>query len=260
MSRAARALLAAAALLAPAFGAAWAQEPALPSTCEGVALETRVFKVRYKPLFDAAQLVDQLLGPCGSYKVPKSLKVVVVEDEPGRLGSIAGALSSWDLPPAAVDVSVSLIIASIDDEERSDERASPRLAAELAEINRALADTTRWTRYHRLGTASVRVMEGGEAELELTEKYKVVVRVGAVDSDRGFVQIEPYTLLRVPAKAETGTAISPPRRVLGGDLNLEEGRTHLIGTPSHSRRRAIFLAFTVWSTDGREPLRLEGEQ
>ncbi len=227
----------------------------IPEACATAELHTRVVELRFRPVLDGVLLVDQLLSPCGSYKVPKSMNVIIVEDDAPHLEQISEAVSSWDLPPQSVEVTVSLIAASLDSSGDED----PPIAEETREVSRTLSEVTRWTRFRRLGSASVRVMEGGEAEVDVTEHYKLMLRVSGVDVERGFVKIEPFALLRKPSKAEAASGIGTPAKILGGELDLEEGRLHLVGTPSHSRRRAIYLAFTVWPLDMSSPSpKLEG--
>ncbi len=223
----------------------WAQLPE-NAACADVELHSQVVEIHFHPVTEAVLLIDQLLGPCGSYKVPKSLKIVIVEDERARIARIVEAIGSWDLPPQSVEVDVSLILASL----APGGEEAPAIAEELREVSRTLSEVTRWTRYRRLGTASVRIMEGGEAELEITEHYRLRVRVGKVDAERGLVQIEPFELIRTPSRAEAASGLGVPRKVLGGTLDLQEGRMNLVFTPSRNRRRAIFLAMTVWPLDG----------
>ncbi|RMG45463.1 MAG: hypothetical protein D6718_07310 [Acidobacteria bacterium] len=229
-------LTSAALLVAALAGAGF---PARAADCSGKEIRSRVLPVRYKPVAEAAQLVDQLLGPCGAYRVPKSLRVITVEDEPDRLERIAEALASWDTPPQAVEVTVSLILATRETEPREG------LAGELREVSDALAEVTGWTRFERIASATARTVEGGAIGVDLGERYRAELEIAAVDTDRGIVEVRPFVLEKRPAPREAGTALATPRPILTMELDLPEGRLHLVGAPARRRGQALFIALEV---------------
>lgn len=227
-------------LVAP--GALASEALKLPPNCEGKRLETRVLEIKFKPLGEAAALVGQLLGPCGTYRVPKALGVVAIEDEREILDRVSEALASWDVPPPVVEVSVSLVLATRD--------APPAggIAEELRDVSETLSRVTRWTNYERIGSATLRIAEGSRAEADLGERYRVAFRVGGVDPDRGIVHLEPFDLLRMPHPNEAASGLRSPRLLLANSaLNVFEGRPNFVGAPSRTRDRAIFLALEVWT-------------
>lgn len=236
-------LVAALAALAPGHAAGAA--PAAADECAGRRLSTRVFEVRFKPLSEAVLLVDQLLGRCGSYRVPKALGVIAVEDEPEALERIARAIESWDVPPPSVEITVSLILATR--EQPPDEG----LRAELRDVSETLSRVTRWTHYERIGTARLHVVEGGAVQADLGENYRVSFRVDAVDGDLGVVRLEPFDLLRLPRPEEAASGVRRPQVILANSaLNVFEGRLNLVGAGSRARDRALFVALEVWPRVG----------
>ncbi len=217
--------------------------------CAGVEIATKVIEIHYRDVGDAAQLADQMIGECGAYKVPRALHAIIVEDEPARLERIARAIGEWDEPPREVQVSVSLLIAT------RDLPPAAGVADELRDISRTLSEMTRWTRFRSLGTASLRLREGGEGQAEIAERYRVSLKIKRVDQDRRRILVEPFRLDRLPAPVTAGgSSIEPrPRRLWSGELDLEEGRQHLVGATSRGRQRAIFLVFTAWPVDDDGP-------
>lgn len=240
-----RLVFAAAALAALALPApVRAQEGDVPAGCAGKTLASRVVTVRFKPLPEAAMLVEQLLGPCGAYRVPKALRVITVTDEPQQLERVAQALASWDVPPRPVEISVSLILAT-----REPAPGKNQIMKELRDVSEQLAQLTRFTHYERLGTATVRAVEGGGAEAEIGERYTVSFKVGAVDPDHNIVRLEPFELYQRPDPSETGASEQRPRRLLAMlQVNLPEGTQNLVGAPARGNERALFLALTAWTT------------
>jgi hypothetical protein len=233
-------VIAAAAALAPARAQGSGEDGAVP--CAERQLESRAIPVRYRPVNDAVRLVGDLLGPCGAYRVPRSTDVIVVEDEPERLDRISEAVASWDLPPRPVEVSISLVLAS------REAPPSQGIAPEIRELSDALSDLMTWSRYQRLGTTTLRVMEGGVVEAELAEDYRIAFEIGAVDSEHGIVPLEPFALYRRRAQGGVGASGSPWRKLLSvsGDFTLEEGRQHVVAAPSRGREKALILTMSVW--------------
>ncbi|MBP7149425.1 MAG: hypothetical protein KBD01_17985 [Acidobacteria bacterium] len=228
-----RALLAAA-LLGAAAPAALA---AGPDPCQGKEIRARVINVRFKPLSEAAEIVSDLLGPCGAYKVPKAGRAITVEDEPARVERVAEAIAAWDTPPRAVEIHVSLIRASSEPAPRSG------IGEEIRGVSETLSKLTRYTSFNPIGSVTLRVMEGGEAEADLGEGYSVTFRVAAVDDQHGIVQLDPFDLLRTTKEA--GASVATPARLLATQQNLPEGRQNIIVAVGRQPDKAILLALKV---------------
>lgn len=223
-----------------ASGAAGAASPA----CDDAGLETRVISLRFKPTAEAAVLVDQLLGRCGTYRVPKGLGVIAIEDEPRNIERISEAISSWDLPPRNVEVSISLVLATREPPPPSGIRE------ELERVSETLSRVTRWTSYSRIGTATLRLVEGGQAVADLGDRYQASFRVHAVDDQQGVVHLEPFDLMRLPHPREAASGLESPRLLLANSaFNVFEGRLNLVGAPSRDPERAVFVAIEAWIND-----------
>jgi hypothetical protein len=233
-------LLVAGGLLTPA--PAETGPPSGERACEGLEIESRAIPVRYRPVDEAVRLVSDLLGPCGAYRVPRSTDVIVVEDEPERVERVAEAVASWDLPPRPVEVSISLVLAS------REAPPSKGLAPDIRELSDALSDLMNWSRYQRLGTTTMRAMEGGVVEAELAEDYRIAFEIGPVDPEHGIVPLEPFALYRRVVRGGAGADAEPWRKLLSvsGDFSLEEGRQHVVAAPSRGREKALILTMSVW--------------
>ncbi len=223
--------LALAALLASS-----AEEGSVAPSCEGKEIQARVIAIRYKPLGEASAVVEELLSPCGAVRVPKSSRLLTVEDEPERLDRIARALAAWDTPPQAIDLSISLILAT------RDPAPTEGIARELRGVTESLAQLTRYTSFRLISSTTLRAIEGKGAEARLGDRYRVALQVSSVDRERGIVAIEPFDLLEEAAPDETGAAGGPPRRLLRLELALTEGREEVVGAPGRRQDRAIFVA------------------
>jgi len=215
--------------------------------CPGTAVERRVFPVRFHSMAEAALLLDQLVGPCGAYRVSKPPRAVTVDDTPDNLERIRQALASWDVPPRSVEITVSLVLATMDPP------AGEGVLEEIRGVSRTLSEVMRWSHFERLGSVTLRVSEGGRAEALLGDDWQVVFRVAAVDPDQGTIRLEPFELFRLPVPREAASGLAAPRRVLGWTLNLPEGRMNLVGAPSRGRDRALFVAIEAWTLDPAAP-------
>lgn len=243
MSRWRKFLLSGLFLSLAATTAARPEEGVDPRACEGKAIEARVIAVRYKPLSEASAVVEELLSPCGAVRVPKSSRLLTVEDEPERLDRIARALAAWDTPPRAVDLSISLILAT------RDPAPAEGIARELRGVTESLSQLTRYTSFQLISSTTLRAIEGKGAEARLGDRYRVALTVSSVDSERGIVAIEPFDLLEEVTPSEAGSAGGPPRRLLRLELALTEGREEVVGAPGRRQDRAIFVALKAIDAD-----------
>jgi hypothetical protein len=221
--------LAVAAAQAP--GAAAADDP----------IEARVFRVSYKPLADAADVVAPLLSEEGSLTLRARLGVLVVQDRASVLDRIAALLEGFDLPPRDVEVTLTLFLGMDRREDEGSPGAAPEsITREIRGIQEVLADFTKWQDYQPLGSRSVTGVEGSSVTADLTADYRVVFSVDVVDPERGMVKFDRVVLQRL-RRDESGR--ESVEQVLSMGMKLELDRLRVVGAASGpDSRRALFLA------------------
>ena len=92
----------------------------LASVAGGVAvaddpISARAFELRFKPLADAAELIDPLLSADGAVTLRPRLGTLVVEDHLSVLERVKDLLLSYDLPPRNAEVTLTLLLGHRED-------------------------------------------------------------------------------------------------------------------------------------------------
>ena len=211
---------------------------------DGPELETRVFKVQFKPLEDVILLVRNALGEHGSLTLQPRLRAVIVTDEPALLDRVAQLITSFDVPPRQVHLAVQLLMGSHEDtpEKRKAAPGTPRLPG----IDRDLRNTlglTSWTDYDLLGSATFTTAEGEESTLALGEEYRIRLKVGIVNEEQQVTRFERFALERRHIDAAGREELRP---IWDQVLNLRDSQLYVFGaTRLEDSSRAIFLPITA---------------
>jgi hypothetical protein len=223
----------AACLLLVLAGAAWADEPVL----------ARAFVVHHRPLADAADLVQSILSPDGSVTLQPRLRTLVVEDTGDVLGRVAALLESFDLPPRNVEITLSLFLGT-SQEPVAQAPGGASFSREVRGVVEILNDFTKWTSYEPLGSRSLTAIEGGaEIVADLSDEYRVVFTVDAVQIEQRAVTFKRFSLQR-RRRDEEGRETLQEVYTAGMVLPLERLQTVGAATDPGSKR-ALFLTLQV---------------
>lgn len=200
------------------------------------------FEVRYRPIADAVDLVSAVLSDRGSVSMQPRLKRIVVQDRAEVLERVAGMLADFDIPPRAVEVTVSLFLGT---DRRTAEAGRnalpPEVARELRGVRETLADFTRWTAYDALGSRAVACVEGSEVTADISPEYRVWFVVDGVSQAEGEdrVSFRRFRLMRV---IRTGDGGERTENLYDTGIVLPAGRDLLLGAAqSPDSDRALFL-------------------
>ena len=230
-------------MLALGFGCAvvpaMAQEPA-------DTVRARTFRVEFKPLSDAAELIEPLLTDAGTVMMRPRQKSLIVEDRPSVLARVEQVLESFDLPPRSVKVTFVLFLGR-DIREKASRPASSAsvFSKEVGEVIEALGDVTKWTSYEPLGSRSVRGQEGGETVADLSSDYRVSFEIDTVTRREGreIVKFDRIVLQRVGHDEEGNETLRSLYATAG---TLKTGMLHVAGAASApGADRALFMTMQV---------------
>jgi hypothetical protein len=238
MGRAARVALVVSILAGSLAGVVHAQ----PDTEDPI--EARTFRVYYKALADASDVVSPLLSDDGSLTMRKRLNTLVVQDHVSVLERVASLLESFDLPPRNVEVTLTLFLGMVrqDDEER-EVSSSNVMTREIRGIVETLKDFTKFHDYEPLGSRSINGLEGASVTADLTKDYRVVFTVDVVDERRGLVKFERVVLQRLE-RDEQGRETAEELYSMG--MVMEMDRLRVVGAASGpDSKRALFLTVQV---------------
>ena len=198
----------------------------------------RIFTIQFKTVDSVYLLVSPLLGPRGSIRAQPHQRTLSVVDTPQNLVRIAQAISSFDVPPRAVEVSVQLILASTGG--GSPEPTPPPIRGVIEKLN---ALSTRWTDYRLVGNARVRGTEGEFSSLRVGDEYRVNFRVAGVSEESRIIRFKPFELERRDLTVEGNERYA---RVMNTVLNLRDSQLFIVGASKMEQsNRALFMTITA---------------
>ena len=230
-----RFLIALAAIAILAFGGlAQAQAPAADPVV------ARAYEVKFRPLADAEDIISPVLSPEGSVSKQPRLKTITVVDHTSVHRLIPGLLSSFDVPPRNVEVTLALFLGS-DRRELESGRSIPpdNLALDVRGITETLADFTKWNAYTPLGGRSVTGAEGSRVETAVSDDYRVTYTIGSIQEGTGRLKLEGFLLERKTRQTDGSVATQVLYRA---DIVLVTGRMLVVGAAQNPEsRKALFL-------------------
>lgn len=205
-------------------------------------LLARAFEVHYRPLPDAAELIEALLSPDGTVTLRKRLNTLVVQDHESVLRRVQALLESYDVPPRNAELTFSLILGT---ERRPEPAANPddrggTLSKEVRGVLEILSDVTKWTAYESLGSRSVTGSEGETMVANLSQEYRVVFLLESVQEKQGKIKLEQLALQRLRVGEDGSKNFEELYRA---GLVLNAGRVTLVGAARDPKSNtALFLA------------------
>jgi hypothetical protein len=205
-------------------------------------LLARAYEVRYRPLVDAAELIDPLLSADGTMTLRPRLKTLVVEDRVSVLDRVGALLDSYDLPPRNVEVTFSLFLGT----DRRDEQPNrgsggSSLSSDVRGVLETLSDVTKWSSYDPLGSRSVTGAEGDEVVAILSEDYRVVFAIESVHEGHGVIKFKQLSLQQLRREEDGSTVIDD---LYTASLSVSTGKLTVVGAARDpDSKRALFLTF-----------------
>ncbi len=219
---------------------------ALPAAAQDDPIRTQTFRVEFKPLPDAAELIEPLLTAEGSVMMRPRQKSLIVEDLQSVLRRIEQALESFDLPPRSVKVTFVLFLGRDIRENASPPASSASVfSKDVNAVIEALGDVTKWTSYEPLGSRSVRGQEGGATVADLSGDYRVSFEIDSVTRRAGkeIVKFDRIVLQRVGQDDDGNETLESLYATAG---TLKTGMLHVAGAASApGADRALFLTMQV---------------
>jgi hypothetical protein len=170
----------------------------------------------------------------------------VVEDRADVLRRVEALLKSFDLPPRAFEVTLSLFLGR-----REQEPGAPapgargELSSEVRGMVETLGDFTKWTSYELLGSRSVTGIEGDPVLADVAADYRVGFVVDAVHETQGgtLIKFERFTLEREVLSGDGGRDVE--ELYTAGMVVQADKLTLVVAASAPDSQRALFLALQV---------------
>jgi hypothetical protein len=220
----------------------------VPAAAQAAAdpLRTQTFRVEFKPLSEAAELIDPLLTDAGSVLMRPRQKSLIIEDRSSVLVRIGQTLESFDLPPRSVKITFVLFLGRDIRENASRPASSSSVfSKEVNDVIEALGDVTKWTSYEPLGSRSVQGQEGDGTVADLSSDYRISFEIDTVTRRAGkeVVKFDRIVLQRVGHDEDGNETLESLYATAG---TLKTGMLHVAGAASApGADRALFLTMQV---------------
>ncbi len=209
-------------------------------------VRARHFKVEFKPLADAAELISPLLTEQGSVILRPRLGSLIVEDRGSVLLKVSQVLETFDVPPRSVKITFILFLGRDIREDPSPPASSASVFSdEVNAVISALGDVTKWHSYEPLGSRAVRGEEGSWTSADLSNDYRVSFEIDTVARRAGndVVKFDRIVLQRVGRDADGNETLDDLYSTAG---TLKTGMLHVAGAASGPQAdRALFLTMQV---------------
>ncbi len=200
---------------------------AAPAAAAG-NLETRYFQLKWRSVEDAAEVVRPQMSEDASIQIQPKLKALTVTDWPANLRRVEQVLASFDVPPHAVDVTLTIV--------RATKAAAPRpIGEELRSVKDSVDKLVEYSDYEVLGKAQLQGVEGTPlaATLGKDGEYRVSFRIGTADDKNGIVQLDDLSLDRRRSAAGAKPDFATLLRLT---YNAQSGRKVVLGATRASAR------------------------
>ncbi len=220
-------------LLGALLLAAWSVAPCADE------MTARAFEVRHRSLVDAADVVGAVLSDEGTVTLRPRLSTMVVEDRASILVRVESLLASFDTAPRNIEITLSLFLGTRRQPRSTRELTTGDVSSEARGVMDQMKDFTKWTSYEPLGNQSVTGVEGDRVETQLSEQYRVVFTLEAVDDHRDKVKVDQFTLQRI---ARDGSGLERTEDLYKTAMVLTAGKPLVLGAARDpGSNRALFL-------------------
>lgn len=203
------------------------------------ALVERVFTLRHRKAEEAALLVRPLLSEGASVTLQARLNTLVVRDAAAVVERCAQAIQSFDLPPRAVAISVTLLKAG---STLGAPSGGPAVSEEIRGVGERLKKLFNFTAYTPLDALVLQGTEGDAVAYTIAAEYRLAFLLEP-SADAAVVRLKDLTLERI-RRDEKGRETR--REILHTSINVPMGQTNVLGIgKDETASGALFLVFTA---------------
>ena len=202
----------------------------------------RVFTLRYRRAEEVALLVRPLLTDEGSVILQPKLNTLTVRDTAGAVDRAAQAIASYDLPPRAVEISVTLLKATSEPKRPGPGGPVERrpVSEVITGVGEQLKKRFNYTDYQRLDSVVVQGTEGDSVAYAIGGQYRLAFLVDPSGDER-LIRLKDLSLERL-TKDDKGKETR--REILKTSINVQAGHTYICGIgKDESACDALFVVF-----------------
>lgn len=195
----------------------------------------RVFELRWRRAEEAALLVRPLLTDSGSVMLQVKLNTLTVRDTAPAVERVAQILGSYDTPPRAVSISISLLKSS-----RAPAPEGQNVSAQIKEVGKRLSQLLNLTSTVTLDSVVVQGTEGNSVAYAIGGGYRLEFFLEP-SGDEPVVKLKGLVFERVRRDA-SGKEVRGS--ILQTSINVPVGQPFVLGVGrDENATDALFLVF-----------------
>lgn len=179
---------------------------------------TKAFTVKFKEVNEVASLVNSLLSEKGAMTLQPRLHTLVVQDYENNLRQIEMAISAYDTPPPAVEISLKLVRAT------KNTQVSP-ISEEIKQMAK-LGEVLKFNQYELLDSSLIQSEEGQASVIALAKDYQLSFVTDVIQEGKGIIRLKNFQLKKKKKDVNGKESFLP---LISLTLNLRNAETLVLG-------------------------------
>jgi hypothetical protein len=179
---------------------------------------TKAFVIKFRKVDEVASIVNTLLSDKGAVTMQPRLQTIVVQDYEKNLRQIEMAITAFDVPPPAVEISVKLVRAS-----KNQEVAG--ISDEIKNMAK-LGEVLKYNQYSLLDSGLIESQEGENTVLSLAKDYQLSFLADVIEEGNGIIRLKNFQLKK-RKKDSDGKEVFVS--LISLTLNLRNAETLVLG-------------------------------
>jgi type II secretory pathway component GspD/PulD (secretin) len=179
---------------------------------------TKAFTIKFKKVDEVAAIINSLVSEKGAVTIQPRLQTLVVQDFEKNLRQIEMAITAFDVPPPAAEISVKLVLAS----KTMDQGSISNEIKTMARIGEVL----KFNQYSLLDSGILQCEEGQSSVLSLAKDYQLSFVADIIEQKNHIIRLQNFQLKK-RKKDSDGKEIFVP--LISVTLNLRDAETLVLG-------------------------------
>jgi hypothetical protein len=203
------------------------------------AVVIRVFTLRYRKAEEVALLVRPFLTESGSVILQPKLNTLTMRDVGSAVDRAAQAIASYDKPPRAVEIAVTLLKAT-SQARKAPEKDKHDVSEVIGGVGEQLKKRFNFTDYEKLDSVVMQGTEGDKVAYVIGGEYRLEFFVDPSGDDK-VIRLKELSLERLRRDA---AGRETRREILRTSINVQVSHTYIYGIgKDEAASDALFLVF-----------------
>ncbi|HSP06510.1 MAG TPA: hypothetical protein VLR94_04995, partial [Acidobacteriota bacterium] len=172
---------------------------------------------KFKRVDEVAAVINSLLSEKGAMTLQPKLRTIVVQDAEKNLRQVEMAITAFDVPPPAAEISVKLVRAVRSPKETP-------IADEIKNMAR-VGDVLKFNDYSLLDSGLIQCQEGEPSVLLLAKEYQLSFNADIIQQENHIIRLKNFQLKKLKKERGKETFTS----LITVTVNLRDSETLVLG-------------------------------